>query len=87
VKVICANKIVQKPSGINIFKNNADNDAPRITSVVARGRKTNKLVVPRPLYLCLMRAKEIIVPIIVEIMVTNKPIFILVTKALKYSGA
>jgi hypothetical protein len=65
---------------MKIFKNRARSDAPRITSGVARGKKTSKLVVPRPLYLCLISAKEIIVPIIVEIIVTNKPIFMLVAK-------
>ena len=70
--------MVQNPSGIKIFKNNASKDAPRITSGVASGRNTNKLVAPLPLYLCLIRAKEIIVPTIVEIIVTSKPIFMLV---------
>jgi hypothetical protein len=63
-----------------MFRNNASKDAPRITSGVARGRNINKLVAPLPLYLCLTNAKEIMVPTIVEIIVTNKPIFILVAK-------
>ena len=60
--MMCAITTVQKPSGIRMFRNNANSDEPRTTSGVAMGRKINRLVVDRPRNRCRTSAKAISVP-------------------------
>jgi hypothetical protein len=66
--------MVQNPGLILKLRNMARREAPRTTSGVAIGRKIRRLVVLRPLKLCLLIAKAIIVPRMVANTVEITPI-------------
>jgi hypothetical protein len=66
--------MVQNPGLILKLRNMARREAPRTTSGVAIGRKIRRLVVFRPLKLCLLIAKAIIVPKMVARTVEITPI-------------
>jgi hypothetical protein len=78
---------VQKPGLMRRFRNIARSEAPRTTSGVAIGKKISRLVLLRPLNLCLPSAKAIIVPKIVATTVEMTPICIELTTAEQTCGA